>query len=138
MHVQLNKIFVLIAILSFIFASYPGQASSVSDELKDIQETVKNFLSSFSVKDTVENMSPATMIGICIAMVILAIVFRGLIFFAIMFGILIMMFGSADKATDYFKEKFNFGSGKLDNIPDIDFSSDIDPSNIVTDTRKRK
>lgn len=104
--------------LSFIFVPYPGQADSVGDELKDIQETVKNFISSFSVKDTVENMTPSTIIGICIAMVVLAIVFRGLIFFAIMFGILIMMFGSADKATDYFKEKFNFAQDLKSIVPE--------------------
>lgn len=107
MCIQLNKILVLIALLSFLFIPYSSEASSLSDELQDIQETVKNFISSFSVKETVENMSPSTIIGVCIAAVAFAIIFRGLIFFAIMFGILIMMFGSADKATDYLKEKFN-------------------------------
>ncbi|WP_375604023.1 hypothetical protein NOX90_06685 [Wolbachia endosymbiont of Anurida maritima] len=105
MHVQLNKVLVFIALLSFIFASYSSEAS---DELKDVQEKVKDFISSFSIKDTVENMSPSTIIGLCIAAVILAVVFRGLIFFMIMFGVLIMMFGSTEKATDYLKEKFNF------------------------------
>ncbi|WP_341808532.1 hypothetical protein [Wolbachia endosymbiont (group E) of Neria commutata] len=107
MCIQLNKILVLITLLSFLFIPYSSEASSLSDELQDIQETVKNFISSFSVKETVENMSPSTIIGVCIAAVAFAIIFRGLIFFAIMFGILIMMFGSADKATDYLKEKFN-------------------------------
>lgn len=107
MCIQLNKILVLITLLSFLFIPYYSEASSLSDELQDIQETVKNFISSFSVKETVENMSPSTIIGVCIAAVAFAIIFRGLIFFAIMFGILIMMFGSADKATDYLKEKFN-------------------------------
>ncbi|MGL9758570.1 MAG: hypothetical protein ACR5LA_07110 [Wolbachia sp.] len=102
---QLNKVLVFIALLSFIFASYSSEAS---DELKDVQETVRNFISSFSIKDTVKNMSPSTIIGLCIAAVILAVVFRGLIFFMIMFGVLIMMFGSTEKATDYLKEKFNF------------------------------
>lgn len=51
-------------------------------------------------------MSPSTIIGLCI--VILAVVFRGLIFFMIMFGVLVLMFGSTEKATDYLKEKFNF------------------------------
>ncbi|WP_265026661.1 MULTISPECIES: hypothetical protein [unclassified Wolbachia] len=108
MRIQLNKVLVFIALLSFIFASYSSEASSVSDELKDVQETVKNFISSFSIKDTVENMSPSTIIGLCIAAVILAVVFRGLIFFMIMFGVLVLMFGSTEKATDYLKEKFNF------------------------------
>ncbi|WP_375316650.1 hypothetical protein [Wolbachia endosymbiont (group A) of Colletes cunicularius] len=107
MRIQLNKVLVFIALLSFIFASYSSEAS-VSDGLKDVQETVKDFISSFSIKDTVENMSPSTIIGLCIAAVILAVVFRGLIFFMIMFGVLIMMFGSTEKATDYLKEKFNF------------------------------
>lgn len=114
MHVQLNKVLVFIALLSFIFASYSSEAS---DELKDVQEKVKDFISSFSIKDTVENMSPSTIIGLCIAAVILAVVFRGLIFLMIMFGILIMMFGSTDKAIDYLKGKFNF-------IEDIDLRLD--------------
>ncbi|WP_395463641.1 hypothetical protein [Wolbachia endosymbiont of Cantharis cryptica] len=117
MRIQLNKVLVFIVLLSFIFASYSSEASSVGDELKDVQETVKNFISSFSVKDTVENMSPSTIIGLCIAAVILAIVFRGLIFFMIMFGVLVMMFGSTEKATDYLKEKFNFARG-VDPQPD--------------------
>ncbi|QKX03215.1 hypothetical protein GOY07_03530 [Wolbachia endosymbiont of Litomosoides sigmodontis] len=108
MHIQLNKVLVFIALLSFIFASYSGGADSMRDELKDVQKTVRSFISSFSVKDTVKNMSPSTVIGLCIAAVMLAIVFRGLIFFMIMFGVLIMMFGSTEKATDYLKEKFNF------------------------------
>ncbi|WP_250295724.1 hypothetical protein [Wolbachia endosymbiont of Oedothorax gibbosus] len=99
MRIQLNKVLVFIALLSFIFASYSSEAS-VSDELKGIQETVRDFISSFSIKDTVENMSPSTIIGLCIAAVILAVVFRGLIFFMIMFGVLIMMFGSTEKAKD--------------------------------------
>ncbi|OAM00181.1 hypothetical protein [Wolbachia endosymbiont of Dactylopius coccus] len=107
MRIQLNKVLVFIALLSFIFASYSSEAS-VSDELKDVQETVKDFISSFSIKETVENMSPSTIIGLCMAAVILAIVFRGLIFFMIMFGVLVIMFGSTEKATDYLKEKFNF------------------------------
>jgi ABC-type bacteriocin/lantibiotic exporter with double-glycine peptidase domain len=107
MRIQLNKVLVFIALLSFIFASYSSEAS-VSDELKDVQETVKDFISSSSIKDTVENMSPSTIIGLCMAAVILAIVFRGLIFFMIMFGVLVIMFGSTEKATDYLKEKFNF------------------------------
>ncbi|MDM8335461.1 hypothetical protein [Wolbachia pipientis] len=108
MHIQLNRILVFVALLVFIFASYSSEASSVGDELKDIQETVKNFISSFSVKDTIENMSPSTIIGLCIAAVIFAIAFRGIIFFMIMFSILVMMFGSTEKAMDYLKEKFNF------------------------------
>jgi uncharacterized membrane protein YdfJ with MMPL/SSD domain len=98
--------------------SYPSKASSVSDELKDIQKTVKSFISSFLVKDTVENMSPSTIIGLCIAAVILAIVFRGLIFFMIMFGVLVMMFGSTEKATDYLKEKFNFTKDLKSVVPE--------------------
>ena len=69
MRIQLNKVLVFIALLSFIFASYSSEAS-VSDELKDVQETVKDFISSFSIKDTVENMSPSTIIGLCMAAVI--------------------------------------------------------------------
>lgn len=107
MCIQLNKILVLIALLSFIFTPYSSEADSLRGELQDIQETVKKFVSSFSIKETVENMSPSTIIGVCIAAVAFAIVFRGLIFFVIIFGILIMMFGSTDKATDYLKEKFN-------------------------------
>ncbi|MDR2831732.1 MAG: hypothetical protein LBV62_02350 [Rickettsiales bacterium] len=118
MHIQLNKILAIIALLSFIFMSYPSKASSVSDELKDIQKTVKSFISSFLVKDTVENMSPSTIIGLCIAAVILAIVFRGLIFFMIMFGVLVMMFGSTEKATDYLKEKFNFTKDLKSVVPE--------------------
>ncbi|MCA4775357.1 hypothetical protein IHO40_04620 [Wolbachia endosymbiont of Mansonella ozzardi] len=114
MHIQLNKILVFIALLSLIFTSYSGKAISVGNELKDIQETVKNFTSSFSVKDTLENMSPSTIIGLCIAVVILAILFRGLIFFMIMFSVLVMMFGSTEKATDYLKEKFSFVKVKPD------------------------
>ncbi|AAW71339.1 hypothetical protein EJB10_01605 [Wolbachia endosymbiont of Brugia malayi] len=108
MHIQLNKVLIFIALLSFIFSSYSSEAGSVSDELKDVQETVKNFVSSLSVKGTVENMSPSIIIGLCIAAVVLAIVFRGLIFFMIMFGVLVMMLGSIEKTTDYLKEKFNF------------------------------
>ncbi|WCR57616.1 hypothetical protein [Wolbachia endosymbiont of Ctenocephalides felis wCfeJ] len=107
MHIQLNRVLVVITLLGFIFASYSSKASAV-DSLNDIRETVGNFISSFSAKDTVENMSPSTIIGLCIAAVVLAIAFRGLIFFMIMFGVLVMMFGSTEKATDYLKEKFNF------------------------------
>lgn len=101
MRIQLNKVLVFIALLSFIFASYSSEASSVSDELKDVQETVKNFISSFSIKDTVENMSPSTIIGLCITAVILAVVFRGLIFFMIMFGVLIDQFTSDSRFTTF-------------------------------------
>ncbi|MGL9717459.1 MAG: hypothetical protein ACR5K9_02000 [Wolbachia sp.] len=114
MRIQLNKVLVFIALLGFIFASYSSEASSVVDEL---QEMGKDFFSSFSVKDTVENMTPSTIIGLCIAAVVLAIVFRGMIFFVIMFGVLVMMFGSTEKATDYLKEKFNFVKG-VDLKPD--------------------
>ncbi len=107
MHIQLNKVLVFIALLSFIFASYSSEAL-VSDELKDVQEMVKDFIFSFSIKDTVGNMSPSTIVGLCMAAVILAIVFRGLIFFMIMFGVLVIMFGGTEKAIDYLKEKFNF------------------------------
>ncbi len=105
MSIQLNKVLVIVALLSFIFMPCSSKAS---DELKNIPGTLKELISSFSIKDTVENMSPSTIIGLCIATVILAVVFRGLIFFMIMFGVLIMMFGSTEKATDYLKEKFNF------------------------------
>ncbi|QOD38583.1 hypothetical protein [Candidatus Wolbachia massiliensis] len=108
MRIQLNKVLVFVALFSFIFVSYSSEANSVSKELQDVQEKAKDYLSSLSVKETVENMSPSTVIGLCIAAVILAIVFRGLIFFMIMFGVLVMMFGSTEKATDYLKEKFNF------------------------------
>ncbi len=109
MHIQLNRVLVFIALLSFSFASYSSKASLASTELKDIQEIIKNFIFSFSVKDIIENMSPSTIIGLCIIAVIFAIVFRGLIFFIIMFvGMLVMMLGSIEKATDYLKEKFNF------------------------------
>ncbi|WP_250297032.1 hypothetical protein [Wolbachia endosymbiont of Oedothorax gibbosus] len=122
MRIQLNKVLVFIALLSFIFASYSSEAS-----VNDVQETVRDFISSFSIKDTVENMSPSTIIGLCIAAVILAVVFRGLIFFMIMFGVLIMMFGSTDKAIDYLKEKFNF-------VEDIDLQID---GNTLNSTEKK-
>ncbi|MDR0288491.1 MAG: hypothetical protein LBH78_00290 [Rickettsiales bacterium] len=118
MRIQLNRVLVFIALLSFIFTSYSGEAIPVGNELKDVQETVKNFISSFSVKDTLENMSPSTIIGLCIAAVILAILFRGLIFFMIMFGVLVIMFGSTEKAADYLKEKFSFVKVKPDNEKD--------------------
>ncbi len=105
MRIQLSRVFAIVALLSFIFMSCSSKAS---DELKNIPGTLKELISSFSVKDTVENMNPSTIIGLCIATVILAVVFRGLIFFMIIFGVLIMMFGSTEKATDYLKEKFNF------------------------------
>ncbi|WP_264682951.1 MULTISPECIES: hypothetical protein [unclassified Wolbachia] len=105
MRIQLGKVFAIVALLSFIFMSCSSKAS---DELKNIPGTLKELISSFSVKDTMENMNPSTIIGLCIATVILAVVFRGLIFFMILFGVLIMMFGSTEKATDYLKEKFNF------------------------------
>ncbi|MGL9732876.1 MAG: hypothetical protein ACR5KW_02530 [Wolbachia sp.] len=118
MRIQLNRVLVFIALLSFIFISYSGKAILVDNELKDVQETVKNFIFSFSVKDTLENMNPSTIIGLCIAAVILAILFRGLIFFMIIFGVLIMMFGSTERASDYLKEKFNFTKVKSKNTKD--------------------
>lgn len=105
MHIQLGKVFAIVALLSFILMSCSSKAS---DELKNIPGTLRELISSFSVKDTVENMGPSTIIGLCIATVILAVVFRSLIFFMIIFGVLIMVFGSTEKATDYLKEKFNF------------------------------
>ncbi|AZU37969.1 hypothetical protein BBB02_01700 [Wolbachia endosymbiont of Bemisia tabaci] len=106
MHIQLGRVFAIVALLSFIFMSCSSKAS---DELKNIPGTLKELISSFSVKDTVENISPSTIIGLCIvATVIFAVVFRGLIFFMMLFGVLIMMYGSIEKATDYLKEKFNF------------------------------
>ncbi|QKX01546.1 hypothetical protein GOY13_01045 [Wolbachia endosymbiont of Cruorifilaria tuberocauda] len=111
MHIQLSRVLLLIALLSFSFVSCPGKASLLVNELKDIQETVKNFIFSFSVKNAVENISPSTVIGLCITAVIFAIVFRGLIFFMIIFGVLAMMLSGTEKASDYLKEKFNFSKG---------------------------
>ncbi|QKX02520.1 hypothetical protein [Wolbachia endosymbiont of Dirofilaria (Dirofilaria) immitis] len=111
MYTQLSRVLIFVALLSLSFTSYSSKASSVDAELQDIQETVKNFISSFSVKDAVESMSPSTIIGLCITLVIFAIVFRSLIFFMIMFGVLIMILGSTEKATDYLKEKFTFSKG---------------------------
>lgn len=104
MHIQLNRILVFIALFSFIFVSCASEANSVGNGLQDI----KDYFSSLSLKEIMENMSPSTIIGLCIATVVFVVVFRGLIFFMIMFGVLIMMFGSTEKATDYLKEKFNF------------------------------
>ncbi|MGL9725818.1 MAG: hypothetical protein ACR5KV_03955 [Wolbachia sp.] len=113
MYIQLNKVLVLIALFSFIFVSYTSEANSVSKGLEDIQEKAKDYLSSFSVRETMENMSPSTIIGLCIVTVILVVVFRGLIFFMIIFGVLIIMFGSTEKVIDSLKGKFNSEDIKL-------------------------
>lgn len=118
MGVQLNRILALIVLLSCVLISSPSKADSLSNELPDIKESVKNFLSSFSLKDTVENISPSGIIGLCIAAVVLAIIFRGLIFIVIMFCVLVMMFGSTEKVIDYVKEKFDFSKN-------IDLGKDI-------------
>lgn len=117
MWIQLNRALVFIVLLSCIFISCPSEASSLNDELQDVQESVKNFISSFSFRETIENISPSGIIGLCIAAVVLAIVFRGLIFIVIMFCVLVMMFGSTEKAISYVKEKFNF-SKSIDLSPD--------------------
>lgn len=118
MGVQLNRILALIVLLSCVLISCPSKADSLGSELQDIKESVKNFISSFSLKDTVENISPSGIIGLCIAAVVLAIIFRGLIFIVIMFCVLVMMFGSTEKAIDYVKEKFDFSKN-------IDLGKDI-------------
>ncbi|WP_369800002.1 hypothetical protein [Wolbachia endosymbiont of Ctenocephalides felis wCfeT] len=82
---------------------------NVNNELSDIQESIRDFISSFSIRDTIENSSPTTIIVLCIAAVVLAIVFRGLIFFVIMLGVLVMMFGSTQKVIDYLEETLNIG-----------------------------
>ncbi|QKX00852.1 hypothetical protein GOY14_00525 [Wolbachia endosymbiont of Dipetalonema caudispina] len=107
MYIQLNRVFVFIALLSFNFVPYSSKANLMDNELKNIQKIVKNFASSFLAKDTIKNMSPSTIIGLCITVVIFAIMFRGLIFLMIiLFGVLIMLLGSTEKATSYLKEKF--------------------------------
>ncbi|MDD9331995.1 MAG: hypothetical protein PV340_05290 [Wolbachia sp.] len=108
MFIQLNKIWTVILLLSFIFVSYHSDASSAGNEWSDTQEAVRNFTSSFSIKDTIGNLSPLTIVGLFIAVVVFAIVFRVLILFMIVFGILVMMFGSPAKVMDYFKDKFDF------------------------------
>ncbi|WCR53557.1 MAG: hypothetical protein PG981_000579 [Wolbachia endosymbiont of Ctenocephalides orientis wCori] len=118
MGVQLNRILAWIVLLSWVLISCPSKADSLSNELPDIKESVKNFISSFSLKDTVENISPSGIIGLCIAAVVLAIIFRGLIFIVIMFCVLVMMFGSTEKVIDYVKENFDFSKN-------IDLGKDI-------------
>jgi hypothetical protein len=108
MSVQFNKIFTIIVLLSVIFVSCPSKADSASIEWKYIQEKIKDFTPLLSGKGTMESMSPSTIIGLCIAAVLLAIMFRGLILFVIMFGVLAIMFGGPEKAMNYIKGKFNF------------------------------
>ncbi|MDG7056186.1 MAG: hypothetical protein LKM44_01710 [Wolbachia endosymbiont of Meromenopon meropis] len=119
MRIQLSRISAFIGLLGFIFMSYSSQATSINNELNDIQEVVRNFISSYSFKNTIKNMSPSTIMGLCIAMVMLSILFRGIIvFFMIMFGVLIMMLGSAEKPNNYLTEKFNFAEIKPNNTKD--------------------
>ncbi|MCV3769402.1 MAG: hypothetical protein K0T53_01575 [Wolbachia pipientis] len=117
MYIQLNRVFVFIALLSFNFVPCSSKANLMDNELKNIQKIVKNFASSFLAKDTIKNMSPSTIIGLCITVVIFAIMFRGLIFLMIIFGILIMLLGSTEKATSYLKEKF-YSSKSINLQPD--------------------
>nr|WP_168464501.1 hypothetical protein [Wolbachia endosymbiont of Ctenocephalides felis wCfeT] len=107
----IHRVLVVLALFCFILTPYSSKARdmNVNNELSDIQESIRDFISSFSIRDTIENSSPTTIIVLCIAAVVLAIVFRGLIFFVIMLGVLVMMFGSTQKVIDYLEETLNIG-----------------------------
>lgn len=113
MSIQLSKVLTVMMLLSYVFFSYSGDAKLPDNEW---QESIKNFVASFP--NSINNMSPTTIVGVCIATILLAIVFRGLIFFVIMFGILVVMFGSTEKVVSYLKEKFDFVKG-IDSVSSI-------------------
>ena len=117
MSIRLNKILTALFFFITIFFSYPSVANQSQDKWQSMRESIQGFITSLAdaIPAKVDDLSPTAVIGIFIAMIFLAIVFRGFIFIVIMFGVLALMFGNTEKATDYLKKKFNFSK-------DINFS----------------
>ena len=71
--------------------------------------SIQNFIKSLSemIPSKIDKLSPASIIGIFIAIIFLAIMLRGVILFITMFVVLTIMFGSTEKVKAFFKEKFS-------------------------------
>ncbi|VVC46549.1 Hypothetical protein CINCED_3A024584 [Cinara cedri] len=131
MSMQMNKVLVIIMLLGSIFLSYSGNAGLFNSEL---QESVRSFFT--SLPHDMDSLSPAAIIGICIMIVLLAIIFRGLIFFIVVCCTLAIMFGGTEKVISYLKEKFE---GKFDFVKNIDLkSSTVTPKKGESDEDKDK
>ncbi|WP_253299901.1 hypothetical protein [Wolbachia endosymbiont of Chironomus riparius] len=89
----------------FVFLPNYGNTSSVDSEWKDVEGSVRNFFSSLS--SSIDKMSPSTIIGGAVALILTALIFRGLIIFIIILGVLFMMFGNTEKLIVYVKEKLD-------------------------------
>jgi len=115
MSMQMNKVLVIIMLLGSIFLSYSGNAGFFNSEL---QESVRSFFT--SLPHDIDSLNPVAIIGICIMIVLLAIIFRGLIFFIVVCCTLAIMFGGTERAISYLKEKFE---GKFDFVKNMDLKS---------------
>lgn len=123
MSMQMNKVLVIIMLLGSIFLSYSGNAGLFNSEL---QESVRSFFT--SLPHDMDSLSPAAIIGICIMIVLLAIIFRGLIFFIVVCCTLAIMFGGTEKVISYLKEKFE---GKFDFVKNIEKNIDLKSSTVT-------
>ncbi|MDN5248331.1 MAG: hypothetical protein QWI36_04315 [Wolbachia endosymbiont of Tyrophagus putrescentiae] len=113
MSFQLKKFLTVVALVGVIFLPCFSNADVSSDEqqstqgsIQDMQNSAKDFVDSL-VKD-VKAMSPLKIVGVFVVMLLLAVMFRGIIVFVLMFAILGMMFGGTEKVTAYLKENFSF------------------------------
>ena len=117
MFIQFDKILAVIIIIFSFFLSYSTYAETNPPPEKkwtEMKGSIQNFIKSLSemIPSKIDKLSPASIIGIFIAIIFLAIMLRGVILFITMFVVLTIMFGSTEKVKA--KKKKKFSTVKLD------------------------